>query len=130
MLGPQGWADYSFVEICYRWLYRDWGALIRFWTPGLVTQGVIYKQRAEAFNTPWASFTENHEISKCGHATVGSMTSPGLLAHVTRDADSEQECALLKKRLTCDKDVSTNQNLTWTSRQPLQVGAGGDVLEG
>ena len=98
------------------WLYRDYGALIRFWTPGLVTKVLYIKQRAEAFNNPWASFSENREICTCGHSTTTrGMTPHGLLAHVTRDADLEEECVLLEKRLESDKDVSTNQNVTWTS---------------
>lgn len=58
------------------------------------------------------------------------MTPHGLLAHVTRDADLEQECVLLEKRLKCDKDVTTNQNVTWTSQHPCKWGQEGDVLGG
>lgn len=95
---------------------RTIGVLIHFFDSLPCPQGVIHKQRAEAFNSPWASFIQNHEISKFGHSTtMRSMTPHGLLAHVSGDADSEQECAFLKKRLRllgC-QDVSTIQKLTW-----------------
>lgn len=51
-------------------------------------------------NNPGANFTVDHETDK-------SMIPHGLLAHVTCDADTEQEWDLLKKRLRCKKYVST-----------------------